>query len=461
MVFDAKLGRVEVLCGQGVAPALATRDFFQQRGGIPGEGLLPATVPGVVDACVTLLTRHGTRTFAQVSAPTLVLLDRHAKPWHEDLAITLRRLIEAETRTGGDRARGLQDVADYFYRGPIAAELAAWCEVNGGLIRASDLADHVTRVEEPLSVDYRGHTVYKCDTWTQGAYALQTLRLLEGFDLKSLGHSSPRAMHLTAEAMKLALADRDVFYGDRRFVDVPLAELLSPSYAALRRSLIDPQHASLKQQPGDPRHQAGPIGRGRRPGRPRQQGQRHDDVPCGRCGRNVIAATPSGWDGVLAGSTGVWLGSRLQSFNLWPGHPNCIEPGKRPRTTLTPTLVLKQGRPTLAISVAGGDRQDQTAIQLLINAIDFGLSPAESVTALRFGTDHHVGSFLQTPPQLGDLRLYDTAPKSLIEELTRLGHKVRVVRAPIAAPCVLAIDPNTQQLQAAGDPLARRSAAAW
>lgn len=344
LVYDARRRVVEVIGGQGAAPRLATRAHFAARGGIPGQGVEPAAVPAALDACLTTLDRYGTRTFVEVVAPTLRLLDGRRLDWHADLARTLRRLIEAEQAAPGDRSRGLRLVADYFYRGPLARELDAWSRANGGLIRFSDLATHVTRVEEPARVDYRGHTVYKCGPWTQGPYLLQTLRLLEGFDLKALGHNRPDTIHLAVEAMKLALADRDVYYGDPLFVPVPLAELLSPRYADLRRPLIDRRQASLVQRPGDPR--AGKALLDPADTRRGLGGPAHDTTTCLVADRhgNVVAATPSGWSGVRAGGTGVWLGSRLQSFNLWEGHPDCIEPGKRPRITLSPTLVLKDGR---------------------------------------------------------------------------------------------------------------------
>jgi gamma-glutamyltranspeptidase/glutathione hydrolase len=175
---------------------------------------------------------------------------------------------------------------------------------------------------------------------------------------------------------------------------------------------------------------------------------------------NVVAATPSGWSGVVAGKTGVWLGTRLQSFNIWKDHPNCIEPGKRPRITLTPTLVLKEGRPVLAVSVAGGDEQDQTSLQLVVNHVDFGLTPADSVTAPRFGTHHHIGSFRQPPPQLGELHINPEVGAMTLENLRARGHNL-VAKAPGSAPCVLAIDPLTSELHAAGDPKAGRHAAAY
>lgn len=458
LVYDAKRGTVEVLCGLGTAPRLATREYF--KGGIPGKGVEPAAVPGVLDACVTALDRHGTKTFADAVAPTLRILDRHEKPWHADLAVTLRRLVEAEKAAGGDRRRGLRLVADYFYRGPIARELDAWCRANGGLIRYADLATHTTRVEEPAVAQYRGHAVYKCGVWTQGPYLLQTLQLLDGFDLKALGHNTADGVQVAVEAMKLALADRDVYYADPNFADVPLKALLSPKYAELRRGLIDRAHASLAQRPGDP--VAGKALLEAFDPRTGTGGPAKDTTTCvvADAAGNVVAATPSGFSGVVAGKTGVTLGTRLQSFNNWPGHANCIEPGKRPRITLTPTLVLKDGKPVLAVSVAGGDMQDQATLQLLINAIDFGMPPEKAVTAPRFGTNHHLGSFRQTAPQLGSLLLDPGYESEVVADLKGRGHKVDQKR-PAASPVMLRIDPTTGRIEAAGDPKARRHAAAY
>jgi gamma-glutamyltranspeptidase / glutathione hydrolase len=461
LVYDANRKVVEVVCGQGVAPKLATRNYFEKLGGIPGNGIEPAAVPGALDACLTTLDRYGTLKLADVAAPTLRLLDRHEREWHALLARTVRRLIEAESGSPDDRSRGLRLAADYFYRGPLARELAAWCEANGGLIRYTDLATHVTRIEEPASIDYRGCTVFKCGAWTQGPYLLETLRLLEGFDLAKMGHNHLDTVHITIEAMKLALADRDVYYADPLFADVPLTELLSSSYADIRRPLVDVTHASLAQRPGDPRRGQALLAEAE--ARRGLGGPVHDTTTCVVADRwgNVVAATPSGWSGVQAGETGVWLGSRLQSFNTWPGHPNSIEPGKRPRVTLTPTLVLKGGKPLLAVSVAGGDGQDQAALQLVLNEIDFGLLPAESVAAVRFGTNHHLGSFRQTPPDLGSLLIHSDADAGTIERLKSLGHRVQLSNGPLWAPVVLRIDPGSRRIDAAGDARAGRHAAAY
>jgi gamma-glutamyltranspeptidase/glutathione hydrolase len=459
LVYDAARGVVEVLAGQGAAPRLATLGHFDKEGGIPGRGIESATVPTIPDALITALDRFGTLRFAQVAAPTLRILDRREQPWHADLARTMRRMIEAEERSA-DRRRGLRLAADAFYRGPIAREIDAWSSANGGLLRFGDLAAHVTRVEEPVTADYRGFTVVKCGAWTQGPALLEALQLLDGFDLGAMGSGSPAAIHVSVEALRLALADRDTYYADPLFADVPLTALLAPGYVAKRRALLDLAHASLELRPGDPLHEQ-PLSRdaGTSFGK---GGPANDTSTCLVADRfgNVVAATPSGWSGSLAGETGVWLGSRLQSLDTRAGHPNVIEQGKRPRVTLTPTLVLKRGKPAFAVSVAGGDLQDQVSLQVLENLIDFRLAAADAVTAPRFQTGHHVGSFRQAPPKLGSLTLDAGVGAKTAEALQALGHRVQVVRPPIAAPTALRIDPESGRIDAAGDPRAGRHAAA-
>jgi gamma-glutamyltranspeptidase/glutathione hydrolase len=458
LVYDAKANRVELIAGQGVAPRRATREHFAGRF-IPLKGIESATVPATLDAIVTLLERHGTRRFAEVAAPTLAILDRGEFRWHADLAATLRELVAAEATTE-DRATGLRRVADTFYRGPIARRIDAWSKANGGLLRYKDLATHVTRIEEPVTASYRGYTVVKPGAWTQGPALLEALGVLDGFDLRAAGASG--GVHLQVEALKLGFADRDAYYADPLFVDVPLAELLAPSYAASRRELLDPARASRAIRPGDPR-------RGRAlldpkdirigPGNP----DANDTSTCltSDAAGNVIAATPSGWSGALAGDTGVWLNSRLQSFNLWEGHPNVLEPGKRPRITLTPTLVRDATGPVrFAVSVAGGDLQDQVTLGVLTNLIDLALDPAAAVTAPRFSTDHLVGSFGQKPPALGSLTVDANTTTRTIAELAARGHLVTVSRTPIGYPSALRRDPATGRVEVGGDARTGRHAAA-
>jgi gamma-glutamyltranspeptidase/glutathione hydrolase len=459
LVYDTNRGVVEVIAGQGVAPRLATREHFDRPGAIPASGVEAAAVPATLDALLTALDRYGTRKFAEVAAATLRILERREQPWHADLARTIRRLIKAEAGST-DRRRGLRLAADAFYRGPIAREIDAWSRTHGGLIRYSDLAAHVTRVEEPVTADYRGFTVVKCGPWTQGPALLEALQLLDGFDLKVMAPGSPEAIHVSVEALKLAFADRDTYYADPLFADVPMSALLAPEYVSRRRSLIDLRHASLDLRPGDPRHGQALLKKADAHTGP--GGPVNDTSTCLVADRlgNVVAATPSGWSGVLAGDTGVWLGSRLQSLDTHAGHPNVVEPGKRPRVTLTPTIVLKEGKPVFAVSVAGGDLQDQVTLQVLENLIDFNRSPAEAVSAPRFQTGHHIGSFRQPPPKLGSLTLDAGLPESTVEALKAMGHHVQVVKPPIAAPSALRLDLRSGRVDAAGDPRAGRHAAA-
>jgi gamma-glutamyltranspeptidase / glutathione hydrolase len=479
LVYDAKHQTVTVIAGQGAAPQLATLDHFRASGGIPAKGIEPAAVPSALDACLTLLDRFGTMTFTQVIAPAKKLLRNRPRPepWHANLLRTLETLEAAEIQGNPpssitpvpppDRSRGLRLVADAFYRGPIAHRIDAWARSNGSLIRYVDLATHTTRIEEPVAINYRGLTVYKCGAWTQGPALLESLQLLEGFDLKAMGHNRPDAIHTITESIKLAFADRDTYYADPHFADVPLAPLLDSQYAALRRGLIDAQRASLERRPGDPRSKKPLLDPAADPAQghlPRPLADARDTTTCLVADRfgNVVAATPSGWSGVVAGDTGVWLGTRLQSFNTWDDHPNVITPGKRPRITLSPTLVLKGNRPVLAVSVAGGDNQDQMTLQLLLNHFDFALEPAASVVAPRFMSDHFISSFRQTPPALGRLRINPDVGNDVLDALKTRGHILsKNTGALSAAPCLISIDPATGQLSTAGDPRAGRHALAY
>jgi len=370
--------------------------------------------------------------------------------------------VSPSYRSARDRLSSYQAANDRFYKGDIADDLVAWYVAEGGFLRKEDLAAHVTRVEDPVKVDYRGYTVYKCDTWTQGPYLLQTLRLLEGFDLAEMGHLSADYIHVLAEALKLGFADRDAYYGDPLFEDVPMEALLSDRYTELRRPLIDMEHASEEIRPGDPRSMRAlqPAGE-YRPG----PGGTTTCVVADRWG-NVVAATPSANLPAGGGATGVAHGNRLRSLNTTDGHPNRIKPGKRPRITLTPTLVLKNGKPVMAISVSGGDTQDQTTLNLLLDVIEFGMMPADAVTAPRFATRHHENSFNPNPARpetvsrLNALVVNDTVPPNVRDALAARGHEVTARARALSLPVMIYIDQTTGILYAAGDPNAGRHAAA-
>ncbi len=465
IIHDAATHQVKVLSGQGEAPLDPQAIAWYMKNGIPGNDVRAAAVPANIGLCVTLLQKYGTISFTESVQPTLEVLDaggptwyvdtsdgdtiETGRNWYADLARTLRKLVEAEQRASGDRVQRLQAVSDRFYKGDIADALEAWYISQGGFLRKRDLAAHVTHLEDPISINYEGYTVYKCGPWTQGPYLLQTLRLLEGFDLKKMGWLSADYIHVLTEGMKLAMADRDEYYGDPLFVDVPMKELLSDAYTKIRRPLIDMQKASLVLRPGDPvKMQA-----------VKDSSSRYVPWPGGtttlcvadRWG-NVVAATPSGLGSTAgpAGETGIIHGTRLVSLNTWEGHPDCIEPGKRPRITLTPTLVEKEGTPVLAISVAGGDLQDQVALQLFLDYVEFGMTPFTAVPAPRFSTSHHIGSFGQDPPRLGSLTVNDRVAPEIVKTLEARGHKVRTTSHGIGGVAMLYIDSKTGECEGSG-----------
>ena len=464
LVYDAAHQKVKVLSGQGAAPLDSTAIAWYMKNGIAGNSIRLAAVPAVIDLCTTLLQLYGTISFSDAVAPTLTLLD-HGGPswyidtsdgdtidtgrdWYADLARTMRILCAAEQSAQGNRSDKLQAVSDCFYHGEIADQLDAWYRKQGGFLRKQDLVAHRTRIEEPITIDYRGYAVYKCGPWTQGPFLLQALLLLEGFDLKTPGYLSPDYIHTVTEAMKLAFADRDEYYGDPDFVKIPLTELLSEQYTSIRRSLIEMKGASLEIRPGDPLKMEAVKSQGRYV--PVQGGTTTLCV-ADRWG-NVISATPSGLGSTAgcAGETGIIHGTRLVSLNTWPGHPNCIAPGKRPRITLTPTLVLKSGRPVLAISVAGGDLQDQAALQLILDYIEFGLHPEEAMAVPRFATRHHIGSFGQDAPDPGSLMVNKGIVPEIINELAARGHKITISKGGIGGAAMLFIDPVTGQHETCG-----------
>jgi len=464
LVYDAKQKNVKLLEGQGEAPRDPKAIAWYMKHGIPDGDVKAAAVPATIDAIVTLLKLYGTKSFEEVVQPTLAILDAGGPSWYRDtgsgqrietgvnwqadMAVTFRKLVESEKAAKGTREQKLQAVSDRFYRGDIADALEAWYIQKGGFLRKADLAAHKTPVADPLQTTYRGFTVYKTGPLTQGPYLLQTLRLLEGFDLKKMGFNSADYIHTVIEAEKLALADRDEYYGDPNFAKVPMQQLLSDQYTDMRRKLIDPKKASLELRPGDPYNM-----KATKP--PTITGPWHGGatVMCvtDKFG-NAIAATPSGLSSTagVAGRTGIIHGARLTSLNTFAGTPNVIEAGKRPRITLSPTLVFHNEQPVLAISVAGGDMQDQAAIQVILNTVDFGMSPEEAFKAPRFSTAHFISSFGQERAELGSLSVPNAVPEKVQADLRARGHRVTVSSGGVGGVALIGIDPKTQQATAVG-----------
>jgi gamma-glutamyltranspeptidase / glutathione hydrolase len=464
LVYDAGQKNVKLLEGQGEAPRDPKAIAWYMERGIPDGDVKAAAVPGTIDAIVTLLKLYGTKSFEEVVQPTLAILDAGGPSWYTDtgsgqkietgvnwqadMAVTFRKLVESEKTTKGTREQKLQAVSDRFYRGDIADALEAWYIEKGGFLRKADLAAHKTPVVEPLKGTYRGYTIYKAGPLTQGPYLLQTLCLLEGFDLKKMGFNSTDYIHTVIEAEKLALADRDEYYGDPNFVKVPMQQLLSDPYTKMRRELIDPKKASLELRPGDPYNM--------KPTKPATiTGPWHGGttVMCvtDKFG-NVIAATPSGLSSTagVAGRTGIIHGSRLSSLNTFAGTPDVIQAGKRPRITLSPTLLFHDNDPVMAISVAGGDQQDQAAIQVILNYVEFGMSPEEAFKAPRFSTTHFISSFGQDRASLGSLSVPMALPEGVQDDLRARGHVVTTGRSGVGGVALIGIDPKTKQATAVG-----------
>ncbi len=464
---------VVAISGVGVAPAKATVEFYSKRPPepweeaahmvpIPGQGMLAAITPGVFDGLILALDKYGTKSFAEVVQPALEYADQ-GFPMPEEfggmlrsyqrilalwpastkffypagtptprgeifrepaLANTFRQLAAAEKKAHGKRSDKLRAVRDLFYKGSIAKEFADYSEKNGGLIAYSDLANFHADVEEPKVGTYRGYQIYKPGFWTQGPVMIEALNLLEGYDLKAMGHNSPEYLHTLVEAVKLAFADRDQYYGDPKFSKIPEEILLSKEYAAERRKLIDPAHASLESRPGN-------LGTKINLPTTTASADPVNDTTCvnvvDRQG-NAFNATPSGaWlPSVIMGDTGLPLSSRIQSFVTTAGHPNVLQPGKRPRVTLSPTLVTKDGKLELIMSTPGGDNQDQALLQVLLNILDFGMTPQEAVESPRFQTEHFYSSFAGHEFTPGRLSLEGRISRATADRLSALGHRVSV-----------------------------------
>jgi gamma-glutamyltranspeptidase/glutathione hydrolase len=467
--------KIAAINGQGCAPKRATIDWFRREGieYIPGDGFLPATVPAAFGAWVTALLYYGRLGLKETLGPVVDLAtegfslyptlratiaanaDKYREEWPTSAAIylddgkvpelgwrirnldwarTLKQAIDAEMRERSrGREAGLRAALDYFYRGDVAERASAFAastevrDVSGrahrGLLAYEDFAAYRTKVEDPVTVGYRGIDVYKCNTWSQGPVFLQQLALLEGFDLAALGHNTPPYVHLVTEAAKLAFADREAYYGDPAFVKVPLDRLLSKEYAAARRRLIDPERASPNLRPGDapatrPREVVGD------PGVHLGDTTHLDAIDAAG---NMFSATPSGgWipSSPVVPGLGFPLGTRGQQFYLDPRHPNVLAPGKRPRTTLTPSLAMKDGQPHMVFGTPGGDSQDQWSLQFFLNVVDFGMDLQAAIDAPNFHTQHFPSSFYPHGALPKRVVVEGRIPPAVREALLAKGHDV-------------------------------------
>jgi len=515
VLWDATRRKPEVLCGQGPAPARANIQRVRDLGltEVPGTGLLAACVPGAFGAWLALLRDHGTWRLADVldlavgyaesgypllprivdtllmveplfrdhwpTSAAVYLGDGPPKPWqlfrNPDLASTYRRLVRDAEAAAVGREDQIEAALRTFYSGFVAEAIDRHCRgelmdssgsAHRGLLTADDMAAFRARHEEPVTVGFRGWAVAKCGPWSQGPVFLQQLRLLEATELDLDGFLSADHIHQVVECAKLAFADREAWYGDPDFAAVPLAELLSAEYAQQRRALVG-DRASMELRPGSPgawpprlpirETQVVTGGHWTGTGSQSLGSVRGDTCHVAVADRhgNVVACTPSGgWlqsSPVIPG-LGFCLGTRAQMFNLDPEHPNRLEGGKRPRTTLSPTLVLRDGEPCLAFGSPGGDQQDQWTLEFFLAHAAFGHDLQASVDAPMFHTAHFPSSFAPHHAHPGRLHS-EPMPPGVLDELRRRGHDVvEADRWSLGRICAVGRDPGTGMLSAAASP---------
>jgi len=510
LVYVAREKKVYSVNAEPRAPKLATIEWYERNNGgrLPeSDGLLSGGLPGVVDAWYVLLDRWGTMSFEQVLQPAVDLAENGfplgessaadiastkkilkypttVKAYlpdgklpkagdvfrNRDLARTLRNLVEAEqANKAKGRHEALRAARDRFYKGDIARELASFSEANGGLFRYDDFAEYTAEVETPVSIDYRGFRVYKNPSASQGPTELIALNLLEGFDLKTLGHNTAEFLHTNVEAMKLAMADREKYLGDQDFIKIPYDGLLSKEYARERRSLIDSEKASLELRPGSPgKFVKNTSDRSLRPvlgGNANHDGDTSYIAVVDK-DRNLVSFEPSLHSafgtGVVMGNTGLILNCRGDYYSLVRGEANALEPGKRPRSTLQSTLVTNNGEPYAILGSPGGDDQVMRTMQTLVNLVDFGMNIQQAIEAPRWSTRSFPASPFPHTMRPGDMSVEARISEATRQALRARGHKLRVVPAwSLGSNAGIVIDPATGVLSAGADPRVEAYAWAW
>lgn len=506
MVYLAEMDEVLTISGLGWWPKAASLDYFvNECGGEIPIGVRRTVVPAAPDAYIQALSRYGTMSFGDAARHAIrcaregIALHRHMKIYIErhaerirnwpgnaecflpdgripevgdllvqrDLAATLQYMADEEHAAAkGGRESGLAAARDAFYKGDIAQMMVAFQRENGGWLTADDLAGYASAVEPPVAYRYRGIDIYSCGPWCQGPVVPQALSLLEGIDLETLGHNTPEYIHVVAEAIKLAFADRERHYGDPRFVDVPIGALLDSDYAAERRKLIRSDEAWTELPPagsvnGVPDRWAAPAATRDAPTPVHAADTSYAAVIDGA--GNVFSATPSdtSWDAPMVPGLGFTPSARgSQSFAV-PGHASCVAPGKRPRLTPNPAIALKRGEFAMPFGASGGDTQPQGMLQVLLNHVVFGMDIQAAIDAPRLCTHSQPDSFEPHTAYPGRLALESRIDRAAGDRLAALGHDVDWLRdISIGVGGVSAISADLKQGAMTGGADPRRPARA-
>ena len=465
LIYAAATGQVAAVNATGAAPSGATRSFYLDRGGIPMKGIHSVSVPGLVDGWLVAHQRFGQLPLERVLGPAIALCE-DGFPLSHKLAASLRAetgRLAAEpqaraifTRDGQPFGAGeilyqknlgqsLRTIAaqgrDAFYEGEIGRALVAFSQARGGLLTAADLKNHRARIVDPIAVTYKGHTVYEMPPNSSGHILLQELNMVEGFDLQALGCNTAASVHLMVEAKKRAFADREKYLADPDWVEVPIDELLSKTYARERAAGIDLERAAAAVPAGRP--------------------EAVEDTTCfcvaDGAGNAVcqLQSIQSGWGASLvAGDTGILLNNRMTYWHLEADHPNCLLPGKRVRHTMNPVLVTKGGKAVLVCGTPGADTQVQTNLQLVTHMLDFGMSPQEAVEAPRWRSLQN--PMESTVPHTCEdaLQLEGRFPQEVRQGLAAKGHDLRILAdwgGPGSAQAIQ-LDPDTGVLTGGSDP---------
>jgi gamma-glutamyltranspeptidase/glutathione hydrolase len=511
LIYMKELDKVISLAGLGYWPKSTdvAKLIAAGNGKAVPENLLRTVIPAAPATYVEALRRFGTISFEEAATPAMELakngfavypllstnieyLENSFRRWpdneriflpkgraprvgelfvQEDLAGTIARLIQAERDAKGDRDKKLQAVHDYFYRGPIAREIADYHAKNGGFMTFEDMAEFQVPVEESITVNYRGYTVHACDVWCQGIVLLESLKILEGFDLKSMKHNSPDYAHLIAAALNLSFADREAYVGDPKFIKVPRDALISDAYAVRQRARIDMQKAFDRlPDPGDPENTGRATGASTPlyaapHGLSRLSQDTIYNCVVDKFG-NAYSATTSdnASETPIIPGTGLAISSRGCQSRLEVGHPAEVKPGKRPRLTPNPAMAFKDGKLFMTFGTPGGDQQSQGMLQVFLNVVEFGMTMQQAVEAPRVSSQSFPNSFAPHAYYPGRLNVEEDFGPVVIAELQRRGHDVEVwprFPAANAAVCAIKVDPETGLRHAGADPRREGYALAW